>query len=85
MKNKFIKIKSWLLARLQIISFGLLILLIILVLKQQNDISNLEKRIRWLSGDLENVNEKLDDVESNLSNKIQDVIWSLDDVYEKIR
>ncbi len=88
MENNFTKIKSWILASFQFITVGLLIFAVVLILKQQNDISNLKSRLNLiessvddLSSGINDIDNKLDDVESNLSSEIDDVkrtvrIWS---------
>ena len=80
MENKFTKIKNWISASFQLITVGLLVFAIILILKQQNDISVLKSRINDVDYNIDNVKRniddiesKLDDVESNLSSEIDDV------------
>jgi len=91
MNHKFTKLKKWISASFQFITVGLLVLAIILILKQQNDISNLKTKVSSLDhsiynidgvkGKIDNLEDKIDDVESNLSSEIDDVkrtviIWS---------
>lgn len=88
MNNKIVKVKNWILTSFQFITVGLLVFAIVLILKQQNDISilksrlnNIENNTDNLSSEIDDIKSKLDDVESNLSSEIDDVkrtvrIWS---------
>lgn len=88
MNNKMVKVKNWILTSFQFITVGLLAFAIVLILKQQNDISilksrlnNIENNTDNLGSEIDDIKSKLDDVESNLSSEIDDVkrtvmIWS---------
>jgi hypothetical protein len=73
--NKF---KKWLEPFFQLLTTGLLIILIILVLKQQKDIMELKSQIE---DNESNIESKIESVESSLSSEIERVrraviVWS---------
>ena len=80
MNINFTNFKNWILASFQFLTVGLLVFLIFLIIKQQNDIrvlksqlSNVENNTDNLSSEIDDIKSKLDDVESNLSSEIDDV------------
>jgi sensor domain CHASE-containing protein len=81
MENKITKLKNGISASFQLITIGLLVFAIILILKQQSDISTLKSKFDEIESSLSseiddarrNVRIKLDEVESNLSSEIDDV------------
>ena len=81
MENRIVKIRSWISASFQLITVVLLTIAITLLVKQQSDMSRLEKRIKSIDSNLDDVSNNLDDAERNLLNEIDEVkstvrIWS---------
>jgi hypothetical protein len=90
MDNRANKIRSWILGSFQFITLGMLTFCIFLLINQQREIKNLKSDVRSIENNcdtyqieskLDDIKNKLDYVESNLSSEIDDVrsaviIWS---------
>ncbi len=81
MKDKLLIIKNWILDSFQLITFGLLVFLIVIVLKQQNDLNLLRSDIELLYFSVNNIEYKLQEVEDVVINECDEIkrtvkIWS---------
>lgn len=85
MENKFTKIKNWISASFQLITVGLLVFAIILILKQQNDISGLKSRINDVNHNINNIKRNIDDIESKLNVVESNLSSEIDDVKRTVR
>lgn len=85
MKNKYIKIKKWLFSNFQLITISLLVFTIVLIFKQQNDISNLNNIVHNLDYNIEKLKSNIDDVDGKLDNVERNLSYEIDDVKRTVR
>ena len=73
MNRLFSKVRKGISASFQFITLVLLVIAIALLIKQQNDMLNLEKRVNSIYSNIDDVNSKIEDVESNINSKLENV------------